>query len=68
MADSEQARFCSFGLTIRHLSVSDVPVPIPVIPIPIITITVITITVITITVITIKKNGVANANPLLRTL
>ena len=63
MADSEQARFCSFGLTIRHLSVSDVPVPIPVIPIPIITITVITIT-----VITIKKNGVANANPLLRTL
>jgi len=63
MADSEQARFCSFGLTIRHLSVSDVPVPIPVIPIPIITITVITIT-----VITIKKNGVANANPLLRAL
>ena len=68
MADSEQARFCSYGLTKRHLSVSDVPVPIPVIPIPIITITVITITVITITVITIKKNGVANANPLLRAL
>ena len=63
MADSEQARFCSYGLTKRHLSVSDVPVPIPVIPIPIITITVITIT-----VITIKKNGVANANPLLRAL
>ena len=61
------------SLTKRHLSVSDVPVPIPVIPIPvipipIITITVITITVITITVITIKKNGVANANPLLRAL
>ena len=63
MADSEQARFCSYGLTKRHPSVSDVPVPIPVIPIPIITITVITIT-----VITIKKNGVANANPLLRAL
>ena len=58
MADSEQARFCSYGLTKRHPSVSDVPVPIPVIPIPIITIT----------VITIKKNGVANANPLLRAL
>ena len=71
MADSEQARFCSYGLTKRHLSVSDVPVPIPVIPIPIITIIpipIITITVITITVITIKKNGVANANPLLRAL
>ena len=68
MADPEQARFCSYGLTKRHPSVSDVPVPIPVIPIPIITIPIITITVITITVITIKKNGVANANPLLRAL
>jgi hypothetical protein len=36
MADSEQARFCSYGLTKRHPSVSDVPVPIPVIPIPVI--------------------------------
>ena len=39
---------------------------VPEIPISIITITVITITVITITVITIKKNGVANANPLFK--
>ena len=51
MADSEQARFCSYGLTKRHLSVSDVPVPIPVIPIP---------------VIPIKKNDIANANPLFK--
>ena len=43
-------------------------IPIPIIPIPVIPIPIITITVITITVITIKKNGVANANPLLRAL
>ena len=46
---------------------STVPeIPISIITITVITITVITITVITITVITIKKNGVANANPLFK--